>query len=105
VAEGRADNLGNYAVRQSFEVYLGTFWGALSIACFSEQPLEVHDILINLRPFHSEDFQLVSCSLVSLGICEGSEKLVGELNPSVSVVFEGEVVVEPFPHMPAPFLD
>jgi hypothetical protein len=50
-------------------------------------------------------FQLVSGSLVPLGVGEGGKKLVGELGPGIPVIFECEVVIEPFSHVAAPFLD
>ena len=50
-------------------------------------------------------FQLVSGSLVPLGVGEGGEELVSELGPGISVVLKCEAVIEPFPHVAAPFLD
>jgi hypothetical protein len=50
-------------------------------------------------------FQLVSGSLVPLGVSEGSEELVSELGSGVPIVLECEAVVKPFSHMAAPFLD
>ena len=50
-------------------------------------------------------FQLVSGSLVPLGVGEGGEELVGELGSGVSIVLKCEAVVEPFSHVAAPFLD
>jgi hypothetical protein len=84
---------------------LGAFWGAFPVAGFPKQPFEVHGVLVDFWPFHSMGFQLVSGSLIPLGVGEGSEELMGELGPGVPVVFECEAVVEPFSHVTTPFLD
>jgi hypothetical protein len=75
------------------------------VTSFSEQSFEVHGVLVDFWPFHSEGLQLVSGPLVLLGVGEGSKELMGKLGLGISVVFKSEAVIEPFSHVAAPFLN
>ena len=104
--ERRSEYVFCHTIGEAFYVHLDAFRGADSVSCLSDQFLEVHCVLVDIRPFHFKRFELVSGSLVLLGVCEGRCELCGELVPGIlDIINAGMLLIQPVSYLSSPFLD